>query len=80
MKALEILKHYVHSIVPIEYSPTFVNEAIKELEELENRSCSNCKHYDLMFVGYDEPQELGCINTGILFANNFCCKLWEKKA
>ena len=44
MKALEILKHYTGSISPITYTPSIVSQAIKELEDLDNRSCENCKY------------------------------------
>ena len=35
-----------------------LEEAIKELQELENRSCSNCKHYKF----YPTTKEMFCNN------------------
>ena len=35
MKAIEILKHYPNSVVPITFSPKAIFEAIQELEENE---------------------------------------------
>ena len=82
MKALEILK----AIEEQEgahlwlddgsgYPKKYIIEAIKELEELENRSCENCK-YDWC----------GCsVQDSILIVDNdakfdlFCCNKWEAK-
>ena len=49
MKALAILSNYkrfdgfIRDII----SDSFLNEAIKELESLENRSCENCSNYNI---------------------------------
>ena len=46
MKAKQILKEIL-SDYPTKYilnRKNQIKEAIKELEELENRSCTNCKH------------------------------------
>ena len=49
MKALEILKNYFTqnngSCMTVGVSKEYLDEAIKELEALENRSCDGCKHY-----------------------------------
>ena len=44
LKALEILKE--NKIVRISVEPNYLNKAIKEFEELNNRSCERCKHYN----------------------------------
>ena len=53
-----------------------------ELEELENRSCINCKHYKI----YPPTKEMFCNNenTKIGFRQcdtekDFCCNKWENK-
>lgn len=71
LKALEILKHYSGSIAPITYTPKQVDEAIKELEELEeelNGSCDNCEYQD---SGRNYMCNVGC--------NPFSCNQWELK-
>ena len=57
-----------------------VNEAIKELEALENRSCDSCK-----FIGYFSPHEiLECQNADCNFFGSDVdfsdsCNKWESK-
>ena len=52
-----------------------INEAIKELEELENRSCDSCKYFHQSYLclelgkGNIQPKEIGL---------NYCNK-WEAK-
>lgn len=81
MKALEILQEGLEFMIKaIEVNPNSVkelqseidiyNEAIKELEELENRSCGNCKHW----IG------LYCRTYNINSDFNFYCNKWENKA
>jgi len=62
MKAIEILKHYVHSIVPIEYSPTFVSEAIKELEELKERIL-HLESIETDMIMKENRSCIGCVNS-----------------
>ena len=48
LKALEILNLYhTHGedIMFMPFKKCYVNEAIAELEALENKSCDGCKHY-----------------------------------
>lgn len=51
MKALEILKDTLEELEFESYQENneaeieYINEVIKELEELKNRSCDNCKHH-----------------------------------
>ena len=42
LNALEMLKDWINGNYP---SKKDIEEAIKELEELQNKSCSNCKHF-----------------------------------
>lgn len=44
MKALDILKELQDSKVYKFFCMNRVEEAIKELEDLENKSCDGCKH------------------------------------
>ena len=87
-KALEILKHTYSAIeqlgighISTEYTEKdflFLEEAIKELEELENRSCDSCICWDSV-----ENSKLKTIsycrflNTGT--KNSFYCNEWENK-
>ncbi|MFA7084980.1 MAG: hypothetical protein WC141_10695 [Arcobacteraceae bacterium] len=48
LKALELLEQ-ISTEWCISDANILIDEAIKELEELENRSCSNCKHLDRVF-------------------------------
>lgn len=42
MKALDLLKN--NMVLRKAVEPNYLNEAIKELEQLENRSCWDCKY------------------------------------
>lgn len=72
MKALEILEtlrdEYIHGELTSD-----IEEAIKELEELQNRTCSNCKHKRI------DKYTQGCMKFAIWFGNDFCCNKWEVK-
>ena len=81
IKALEILKNINVYGYATEVEKQ-IDEAIKELEDLENRSCSNCKHYKI----YPTTKEMFCNNekTKIGFRQcdtekDFCCNRWENK-
>ena len=78
MKALVILNNYkkfdgfIRDIV----SDSFLNEAIKELEELKNRSCENCKYWKTSQLdGNSICKKL--FNFRSYF--DFCCNKWEPK-
>ena len=74
-KALEILKHTYNAIeqlgichISIEYTEKdflFLEEAVKEIEELENRSCDSCKYFHQGYLcielgcGSIKPKEIG---------------------
>ena len=50
MKALEILNNdniFDENYVAENNYKKLINEAIKELEELQNRSCENCKYWHI---------------------------------
>lgn len=55
------------------------NEAIKELEELENRSCDNCEYW---FYKTLETNIETC-NFGLIShdyqSDSFCCNKWKSK-
>ena len=56
MKALEILNHIKTSNINRLINITHIDEAIKELEELNSRSCIKCNTYymkckNLMLIG-----------------------------
>ena len=90
MKALEILKYTYNAIdqlgighISTEYTEEdflFLYEAIKELEELENRSCSNCKHS--LYLHNTKNiinSELVCKIDSRYNHKDFCCNRWENK-
>ena len=77
MKALHILK-YLHNGAEIGMpSLNKINEAIKELEQLQNRSCKNCKYATLDSARYLPVHKclVGC--NGVDY--DFYCNKWEAK-
>ena len=82
MKALIILNNYkkfdgfIRDIV----SDRFLNEAIKELEEIKNRSCATCKYGRSFHFDKDiECMKLYDTTQGLCFEKDFYCKNWESK-
>ena len=87
MKALEILK----AITENEgthlwlddgsgYPKSYINEAIKELEEIKNRSCSTCTFGRSFHFDKDiECMKLYDATQGLCFEKDFYCKNWESK-
>ena len=75
LKALEILKLNIIVQVLNEENRVKIKEAIKELEELQNRSCSNCKHFIIFNskVVRDRCNILNVSNIG------GCGDYWEQK-
>ena len=86
MKALEIL----YTLISSGNNDVFANkntyekltsiaEAIEELEDLENRSCDNCKYW---FYKTLETNIETC-NFGLIShdyeSDSFCCNKWEKE-
>ena len=85
MKALEILNQ-IHSELSknnaagIWIEPKNINEAIKELEEIKNRSCSTCKYGRSFHFDKDiECMKLYDATQGLCFEKDFYCKNWEQK-
>ena len=89
MKALEILEtlrdEYIHGELTSD-----IEEAIKELEELQNRSCSSCRYFIELDNhpdkdGYCDNRNIGTYSLededGIALDvnKNFCCNKWEVK-
>ena len=108
MKALEILKNHIidlEGMVNIfdEYAMlrtrdetkkaiVELNEAIKELEDLENRSCEDCKSFQFWSETKDISSwdshwiDLGICNNGVqsgcfnsTIDKDFYCNRWESK-
>lgn len=104
MKALEILKkiyinnpdtRFQRNNIDINFTIhdfSNVNEAIKELEALENRSCEGCKSFQFWSETKDISSwdshwiDLGLCNNGVQSGcfnstvdKDFCCNGWESK-
>lgn len=89
MKALDILKNLKNEmqnndgIINWDCSYEYfkkVDNAIKELEDLQNRTCKNCKFG--MTYHFDDEVECFKIESdtqGMYFSNDFCCNKWESK-
>lgn len=82
IKALEILKKYQDDIQMS--IPDFIDldKAIEELETLNNRSCSNCKHFnkDGAFYGICKKDVNTTKNQDEFLSNvEFYCNRWEQK-
>ena len=80
MKALDYLYAMKNANEQMGQEPINIIEAIKELEELQNRSCKNCK----FGMGYHFDDEIECFKIeadtqGMYFSNDFCCNKWESK-
>ena len=76
MKALHILKIVLRDTV-MSREKEYVIEAIKELEDLQNRKCSNCKYATLDSARYLPVHKclVGC--NGVNY--DFYCNKWEQK-
>ena len=78
MKALELLKDYrnIDFGCNMEGLHNEIDEAIKELEEIKNRSCENCKYWKTSQLdGNSICKKL--FNFRSYF--DFYCKNWEPK-
>ena len=64
MKALDYLYAMKNANEQMGQEPINIIEAIKELEELQNRNCSNCKYTD------DEYFDLFGINPDVVNQHN----------
>ncbi len=81
MKALNILKNLTTKDITFK-KICEINEAIKELEDLKNRECYNCKSW------CQEFQSIGICSKGVkeekahretMTFHNFYCNKWEQK-
>ena len=91
MKALELLKAVVSETFDTKFDnktdkevKEYILEAIKELEELNNRSCKSCKYSFDIFTGIDNNllgEDFICTKLEVdkVFEKNFCCNRYEKK-
>lgn len=83
MKALHILKYLYNGAEIGMPSLNKIDEAIKELEELQNRNCDNCLH--LRITQFRDYEKATCTNEKCneMFdcdvGNDFCCNKWEAK-
>ena len=80
MKALGLLEIYKNLLLDgTTLMESDINEAVTELEELENRSCDNCKYW---FYKTLETNIETC-NFGLIShdyqSDSFCCNKWEAK-
>ena len=74
----EIKKHCAN--VTWGYYDKDIDEAIKELEEIKNRSCSTCKYGRSFHFDKDiECIKLYDATQGLCFEKDFYCKNWEQK-
>ena len=71
MRALKILKKYGGLInqYTMDLVSKDISEAIEELEALQNRSCNNCKHWELGW----------CFKLGSSLDIGGCGDYWEQK-
>lgn len=82
MKALNILKYLYNGAEIGMPSLNKIDEAIKELEELQSRSCENCKYnkeQDDSMIFCDKEM---CIDGSRMMWHSFkdfCCNYWESK-
>ena len=82
MRALELLKDYknIDFGCNMDDLHSQIDEAIKELEEIKNRSCSTCKYGRSFHFDKDiECMKLYDATQGLCFEKDFYCKNWESK-
>ena len=80
LKAIKILKKYQDEIQTSIPNEIDLSEAIKELEEIKNRSCSTCKYGRSFHFDKDiECMKLYDATQGLCFEKDFYCKNWEQK-
>lgn len=83
MKALELLKEDRDYCLSINNDKSIIekyDKAITELEELQNRSCKNCKFGMIDMLDDDiECVKIEAETQGIYFTSDFCCNKWESK-
>ena len=86
LKATKVLKNILNIADYGRYmeEQEIIKEAIKELEELNNRSCKSCKYSFDIFTGIDNNllgEDFICTKLEVdkVFEKNFCCNRYEKK-
>ena len=83
MLALELLKEDRDYCLSINNDKSIIekyDKAITELEELQNRSCKNCK-FGMIDMHDDDIEcvKIEAETQGIYFTSDFCCNKWEKR-
>lgn len=77
-KALKILEWIIKENDISFISKNNLNEAIKELEELNNRSCNNCNHF-VIHKGEYGICKMGFNNRKFDYLHNsYCCNTYER--
>lgn len=82
MKAIDLLKDYKNIDFGCNMDDLHneIDKAIKELEEIKNRSCSTCKYGRSFYFDKDiECMKLYDATQGLCFEKDFYCKNWEQK-
>lgn len=77
MKALDYLYRMKQSNEEMGQEPISIYEAIKELEEIQKRSCENCKFLDMDLICTNENTP--CYSEYSGRYDNFGCSEWESK-
>ena len=83
MKALDYLYRMKEANEQMGCEAINIDEAIEELEALQNRSCDNCIHNkeqdDFLIFCDQEITKDGTKMKWHGFTKDFCCKYWESK-
>ena len=80
MKALTILKYLYNGSELGMPSLNKINEAIKELEDIQDSGCHNCKHYKQSSTQIYKTCFLIKVNGFNLESDiDFSCNKWESK-
>ena len=80
MKAIAILNLIKNNDIKISgILKEDIFKAIKELEDLKNRSCDTCKYGHPYSGKYIECSNTRTETEGLAFKENFYCKNWESK-
>ena len=79
MKALTLLQDYYHDIIYFT-DKNNIDEAISELEALQQRSCEECVHRSFIDEALTNKVTNGfCIENGFFTKRDFCCNRYEAK-
>ena len=85
MKALHILKDKLETLKLVANQKRYeaeiehIKEAIKELEELENRSCENCKTISKCSILRKVVKDRLRKDGYLMSQKEFDCRFWEPK-